>query len=71
MIAISQAVARQFAGWPIEVTPIHNGIPLERFGPGPPDEQLRTELYLRPGVPTIGMVSRLTPGKGTPRSCTP
>jgi glycosyltransferase involved in cell wall biosynthesis len=66
IIAISHAVAAQFAGSSASVTVIHNGIPLHRFTPGAPDEQLRAELGLRPGVPTVGTVGRLTPWKGHP-----
>lgn len=64
VIAISEAVAGQFAGLPCRVHLIPNGIPLERFAPGPPPENLREELGLPPGAPLACVVGRLTPWKG-------
>jgi len=64
IIAISRAVAAQFAGWPVQCHVIPNGIPLDRFTPGPPSRQLRVRLGLRDGVPVICNVARLTPWKG-------
>jgi len=46
VVAISEAVAEQFTRLPIEVTIIPNGIPLDKFCPGPPSPQLRSELGL-------------------------
>jgi len=64
VIAISEAVAEQFAGLPIEVTVIPNGIPLDNFCPGPPSPRLRNELGLTADDRVLLMVSRLTPWKG-------
>ncbi len=64
VIAISEAVAGQFEGLPCQVHLIPNGIPLERFAPGPPPEGLREELRLAPGAPVACVVGRLTPWKG-------
>ncbi|MGD9497696.1 MAG: glycosyltransferase family 4 protein [Armatimonadota bacterium] len=64
VIAISTAVAAQFEGMrcPLHVVP--NGIPLERFEPGPPPPHLGAELGLPAGAPTVCVVGRLTPWKG-------
>ncbi|MCK4322989.1 MAG: glycosyltransferase family 4 protein [Armatimonadetes bacterium] len=64
VIAISEAVAQQFAGLPVGVTVIPNGIPLDKFCPGPPSPQLRSELGLTADDRVLLMVSRLTPWKG-------
>lgn len=64
IIAVSHAAAAQFAGLPIPVTVIHNGVPLERFTPGEPPAGLREALGLGPTAPVIVIVSRLTPWKG-------
>ena len=64
VIAISGAVAEQFTRLPIEVTIIPNGIPLDKFCPGPPSPQLRSELGLSADDRVLLMVSRLTPWKG-------
>lgn len=64
VIAISEAVAAQFEGMPCPVRVIPNGIPLERFEPGPPPPGLRAELELPDGVPLACVVARLTPWKG-------
>jgi glycosyltransferase involved in cell wall biosynthesis len=64
IIAISQAVADQFAGSCAAVTVIHNGVPLARFTPGPASEALRAELGLPPRTPVVVTVGRLTPWKG-------
>ncbi|MEA3400965.1 MAG: glycosyltransferase family 4 protein [Armatimonadota bacterium] len=63
VIAISEAVAGQFEGLPCRVHVVPNGIPLERFAPGPPPEGLREELGLGAG-PVVTVVGRLTPWKG-------
>jgi len=64
IIAISEAVAEQFAGLPAEVTVIPNGIPLDKFCPGPPSSRLRSELGLTADDRVLLIVSRLTPWKG-------
>ncbi len=64
VIAISEAVAEQFAGLPAEVTVIPNGIPLDKFCPGLPSPQLCRELGLTADDRVLLMVSRLTPWKG-------
>jgi len=64
VIAISEAVAEQFAGLSTDVTVIPNGIPLDKFCPGPPSPQLRSELGLTADDRVLLMVSRLTPWKG-------
>lgn len=64
VIAISEAVAGQFDGLPCRVHLIPNGIPLERFAPGPPPERLREELRLPDDAPLACVVGRLTPWKG-------
>lgn len=64
IIAISQAVADQFAGAGLQPRVIHNGIPLEAFTPGEPDPALRDALGLQPQHQVIAIVGRLTPWKG-------
>ena len=64
VIAISEAVAEQFAGLPAEVTVIPNGIPLDKFCPGQSSPQLRSELGLTTDDRVLLVVSRLTPWKG-------
>ncbi len=64
VIAISEAVATQFAGLPVEVTVIPNGIPLEDFTPGPAPAHLRSKLGLTEGDQVLVVVGRLTPWKG-------
>ncbi|MFP4248745.1 MAG: glycosyltransferase family 4 protein [Armatimonadota bacterium] len=64
VIAISEAVAAQFEGMPCTVRVVPNGIPLDRFAPGPPPQGLREELGLPEGVPVACVVGRLTPWKG-------
>lgn len=64
VIAISAAVAAQFEGLPCRVHLIPNGIPLDRFAPGPPPPGLRAALGLPPGAPLACVVGRLTPWKG-------
>lgn len=64
VIAISEAVAAQFEGMPCHVRVVPNGIPIDRFTPGPAPEGLRAELGLPEGVPAACVVGRLTPWKG-------
>ncbi len=64
VIAISAAVATQFEGLNCAVHVVRNGIPLDRFAPGPPPAGLRAELGLPEGVPVASVVGRLTPWKG-------
>ena len=64
IIAISSAVARQFADLPVRLTLIPNGIPLEQFTPGPKDAQLQARLGLSPEDEVLCVVGRLTPWKG-------
>jgi glycosyltransferase involved in cell wall biosynthesis len=64
VIAISEAVASQFEGMPCTVRVVPNGIPIERFEPGPPPEGLGEELALPDGSPIACVVGRLTPWKG-------
>ncbi len=64
VIAISQAVARQFTGLPVEVAVIPNGIPLDKFTPGPAPPKLHAELGLAPYDQVVAVVGRLTPWKG-------
>lgn len=66
VIAISEAVAEQFAPLRdrLQVRVIYNGVPLERFAPGPPPAGLRAELGLREDDEVIAVVGRLTPWKG-------
>lgn len=64
VIAISEAVARQFEGLPVPVEVVPNGVPLERFTPGEPPEQLRAEWELEPQAQVVMCLGRLTPWKG-------
>ena len=64
VIAISEAVARQFDGLHVHVDVVPNGIPLERFTPGEPPEQLRAEWAIEPGEQVVMCLARLTPWKG-------
>lgn len=64
VIAISEAVAAQFTGAGLDITLIHNGVPLDRFTPGPPAEDLRRRLGLSPEDDVLCIVGRLTPWKG-------
>ncbi len=64
IIAISSAVAQQFADLPVTVTLIANGVPLDKFSPGPPNPQLQAELGLAPEDEVLCVVGRLTPWKG-------
>lgn len=64
VIAISEAVAGQFDGMPCNVRVVPNGIPIDRFTPGPAPEGLREDLGLPEGVSVACVVGRLTPWKG-------
>jgi glycosyltransferase involved in cell wall biosynthesis len=66
VIAISQAVAEQFAPLRgrVQVRVIHNGVPLQAFAPGPPPPGLRAELGLDDTDEVIAVVGRLVPWKG-------
>ena len=64
VIAISDAVATQFEGLHCTVHLVRNGIPLERFEPGPAPANLRAELGVPAGAPVACVVGRLTPWKG-------
>ncbi len=64
IIAISDAVAAQFEGLGCPVYVVRNGIPLERFTPGPVPQGLRAELGVPEGAPVACVVGRLTPWKG-------
>lgn len=64
VIAISKAVAAQFEGLPCRVHIIPNGIPLDRFLPGPAPDGLREQLGLPEDAPVAVIVGRLTPWKG-------
>lgn len=64
VIAISEAVARQFAGLHLPVTVVPNGVPLERFTPGEPPGALRSEWGLTSGEQVVMCLGRLTPWKG-------
>ena len=64
VIAISDAVATQFEGLGCPVQVVRNGIPVERFEPGPPSAGLRAELGVPEHVPVACVVGRLTPWKG-------
>jgi glycosyltransferase involved in cell wall biosynthesis len=64
VIAISAAVARQFDGLHVPVDLVRNGVPLERFTPGEPPEELRAEWGLRPEHLVVTCLGRLTPWKG-------
>lgn len=64
IIAISAAVAEQFADLRASVTIIPNGVPLGQFCPGPPDPQLQAELGLTSEDQVFCVVGRLTPWKG-------
>jgi len=64
IIAISSAVAQQFASLPVPVTVIRNGVPVNKFSPGPPDPQLQAEIGLAPQDEVLCIVGRLTPWKG-------
>ena len=64
VIAISEAVARQFEGTGLRPRVIHNGVPLDRFQPGPPTAGMREELGLAPDDEVVCIVGRLSPWKG-------
>ena len=64
VIAISEAVAAQFEGMPCPVRVIPNGIPLERFEPGPPPPGSARGAGLPDGAPVVCVVARLTPLEG-------
>lgn len=66
VIAISEAVAAQFAPLRdrLNLRVIHNGIPLDKFCPGPPSAALQEELGLREDDQVVLVAGRLTPWKG-------
>jgi glycosyltransferase involved in cell wall biosynthesis len=68
MLANSEAVRRDVMrkeGVKAErVELIYNGVDTSVYTPGPPDEDLRRELGLPPGVPVVGMVANLHTYKG-------
>jgi glycosyltransferase involved in cell wall biosynthesis len=64
VIAISEAVARQFDGLRVSVEVVPNGVPLERFTPGDPPEGLRAEWGLTRQDQVVMCLGRLTPWKG-------
>ena len=43
---------------------IHPGVDLDRFQPGPCDDEVRRSLGGRRGTPLVGVVGRVDPGKG-------
>lgn len=64
ILAISEAVARQFEGVRVRVDVVRNGVPLERFTPGEPPPELFEEFGLSRDHEIIACVGRLTPWKG-------
>lgn len=64
IIAISSAVAQQFAGTGLPTVLIHNGIDLDQFSPGPDACGVRQELGLSDDDQVLCVVGRLTPWKG-------
>jgi glycosyltransferase involved in cell wall biosynthesis len=48
----------------VRVDVVPNGVPLERFTPGEPPEELRSEWGLEPGQQVVTVLGRLTPWKG-------
>jgi glycosyltransferase involved in cell wall biosynthesis len=66
VIAISEAVAEQFEPVRdrVRLRVIHNGIPLDKFCPGPPSPELQAQLGLAPDDEVVLVVGRLTPWKG-------
>lgn len=66
IVAISKAVAKQFAPLAshLRCRIIYNGVPLEKYCPGPPAVALAEELDLRPDDEIVAVVGRLTPWKG-------
>lgn len=62
IVANSEASARAFAGSGKAVV-IGNGIAM-RNGPAPDISALRSSLGIEPGVPVIGVVGKIYPGKG-------
>lgn len=66
IIAISEAVAEQFRPLRdrLRLRVIHNGIPLDKYSPGPPSPQLQQELGLTADDQVVLVVGRLTPWKG-------
>lgn len=65
VVAISEAVAAQFRPLRhVHLRVIHNGIPLDKYSPGPPDPQLQQELGITPDDEIVLVVGRLTPWKG-------
>ncbi len=64
VIAVSEVVARQFDGLHVSVDVVPNGIPLERFTPGDPLEELQAEWGIEPGEQVVMCLGRLTPWKG-------
>ncbi len=72
VLAVSQAVANRFAGWPAlrvksrtPATVIRNSVELERFRHDPPSRQsIRKELGVGEAQPVVGTIGQLTPRKG-------
>lgn len=66
-IAVADSHGRYLAeheGCPVgKVRVIPNGIDVERFHPRWPDRELRRELDLDPGSPTVGIIAALRPEK--------
>ncbi len=66
IIAISRAVAKQFAPLAkhLRCRVIYNGVPMDKYCPGPPAAALAEELGIRPDDEIVAVVGRLTPWKG-------
>jgi glycosyltransferase involved in cell wall biosynthesis len=62
IVANSEASARAFAGSGKAVV-IGNGIAI-RNGPAPDTSALKSSLGIEPGVPVVGVVGKIYPGKG-------
>jgi glycosyltransferase involved in cell wall biosynthesis len=64
MVVVNSRATGESVGIGPDVRVVHPGVDLERFAPGPPDEAVRRSLGGLPGVPLIGIVGRVDPGKG-------
>jgi len=62
--AVADEAIRKENADPKRVRVIYNGVDMERYHPGPPEEALARELGIPAGVPVIGMIANFFVYKG-------
>lgn len=67
-LVMNNAIAESFLGkdrgFPANIIKLYDGLDLEKFKPGKPSRNLRTEIGIPETAPLVGIVCRLDPWKG-------